>query len=71
MQNKQVGARDTAFILTLGRPMHRVRPEANLHVEPPLPGKISWSRRPLVYTLIAPPQYVKRSYRALNRTYKI
>ena len=40
MQNKQVDARDTAFILTLGRPRHRVRPEANLHVEPPFPGKI-------------------------------
>ncbi|WP_445172776.1 hypothetical protein [Microcoleus sp.] len=48
MQNKQVGARDTAFILTFSRPMHRVRPEANLHVEPPLAGKISWSRRRLV-----------------------
>ncbi|MBD0313748.1 MAG: hypothetical protein ICV86_13015, partial [Microcoleus sp. T3-bin5] len=71
LQNKQVGARDTAFILTLGRPKHRVRPEANLHVEPPLPGKISWSRRRLVYILIAPPQYVKRSYPAGNRTYKI
>jgi len=68
---KQKSRRDTAFILTLGRPKHRVRPEANLHVEPPLPGKISWSRRRLVYTLIAPPQYVKRSYPALNRTYKI
>jgi len=56
LQNKQVGARDTALILTLGRPRPGVRPEANPHVEAPLPGKISWFRRRLVYTLIAPPQ---------------
>jgi len=62
-QNKQVGARDTAFILTFSRPMDHASVEANLHVEPPLPGKISWSGRRLVYTLIAPPQY--------DRTYKI
>lgn len=61
-QNKQVGARDTAFILTFSHPMDHASVEANLHVEPPLPGKISWSRR-LVYTLIAPPEY--------DRTYKI
>ncbi len=51
--------------------MDRASVEANLHVEPPLPGKISWSGRRLVYTLTAPPQYVKRSYPAGNRTYKI
>ncbi len=62
-QNKQVGARDTAFILTFSRPMDHASVEANLHVEPPLPGKISWSGRRMVYTLIAPPQY--------DRTYKI
>lgn len=62
-QNKQVGARDTAFILTFSRPMDRVSTEANLHIDPPLPGKISWSGRRLVYTLTAPPQY--------DRTYKI
>ena len=62
-QNKQVGARDTAFILTFSRPMDRPSVEANLHIEPPMPGKISWSGRRLVYTLIAPPEY--------DRTYKI
>jgi Bacterial Ig-like domain len=62
-ENKQVGARDTAFVLTFSRPMDRASVEANLHVEPPLPGKISWSGRRLVYTLIAPPQY--------DRTYRI
>ena len=62
-QNKQVGARDTAFILTFSRPMDHQSVEGNLHIEPPLPGKISWSGRRLVYTLTAPPQY--------DRTYKI
>lgn len=37
--------------------------ESNLRIEPPLPGKISWSGRRLVYTLTAPPQY--------DRTYRI
>ena len=62
-ENKQVGARDTAFVLTFSRPMDRASVEANLHVEPPLPGKISWSGRRLVYTTIAPPEY--------DRTYTI
>ena len=62
-QNKQVGARDTAFILTFSRPMDHQSVEGNLHIEPPLRGKISWSGRRLVYTLTAPPQY--------DRTYKI
>ena len=62
-KNKQVGARDTAFILNFSRPMDHASVEANLHVEPPLPGKFSWSGRRLVYTLIAPPQY--------DRTYKV
>ena len=62
-QNKQVGARDTAFILTFSRPMDHPSVEANLHIDPPMPGKISWSGRRLVYTLTAPPQY--------DRTYKI
>lgn len=62
-KNQQVGARDTAFILTFSRPMDRGSVEANLRIEPALPGKISWSGRRLVYTLTAPPQY--------DRTYKI
>jgi hypothetical protein len=62
-QNKVVGARDTAFIITFSRPMDQASVESNLRIEPPLPGKISWSGRRLVYTLIAPPQY--------DRTYQI
>jgi hypothetical protein len=62
-ENKQVGAKDTAFVLTFSRPMDRASVEANLRIQPALPGKISWSGRRLVYTLIAPPQY--------DRTYQI
>jgi hypothetical protein len=58
-QNKQIGAKDTAFVLTFSRPMERASVEANLRIEPALPGKISWSGRRLVYTLTAPPQYEK------------
>ncbi|MEG3861604.1 Ig-like domain-containing protein [Microcoleus sp. herbarium12] len=61
-KNQQVGARDTALVLNFSRPMDRRRVEANLHVEPSLPGKISWSGRLLVYTLRARLQY--------DRTYK-
>ena len=62
-QNKVVGATDTAFVLTFSRPMDSLSVESNLRIEPPLPGKISWSGRRLVYTLTAPPQY--------DRTYRI
>lgn len=61
-QNKQIGAKDTAFILTFSRPMDRASVEANLQIEPALPGKISWSGRRLVYTLTAPVQYEKTYY---------
>ncbi|HLO51782.1 MAG TPA: Ig-like domain-containing protein [Kamptonema sp.] len=56
-ENKVIGATDTAFILTFNRPMDRASVEANLHIEPPLPGKISWSGKRLVYTLTAPVRY--------------
>lgn len=39
-KNQQVGARDTAFILTFSRPMDRGSVEANLRIEPALPGKL-------------------------------
>lgn len=56
-QGKVVGATDTAFIFTFSHPMDRASVEANLHIDPPLPGKISWTGRRLVYTLTAPPHY--------------
>ncbi|MDF0553567.1 Ig-like domain-containing protein [Kamptonema sp. UHCC 0994] len=56
-QNKVVGSVDTAFILTFSRPMDRDSVEANLQIEPPLPGKISWVGKRLVYTLTTPVRY--------------
>ncbi|MGH2414927.1 MAG: hypothetical protein ACRDEA_14805, partial [Microcystaceae cyanobacterium] len=56
-QNKQVGAEDTAFIITFDRPVDQRSVEENLVIEPPLPGKISWAGRRLAYTLEAPVPY--------------
>ncbi|HEY9674075.1 MAG TPA: hypothetical protein V6D11_21735 [Waterburya sp.] len=50
-QDKAVGVADTFFILTFSRPMEHTGVEANLHIQPPLPGLISWSGRRMVYTL--------------------
>ena len=58
-QSKQVGAEDTAFILTFNRPMNWQSVAANLHIQPPLPGKASWSGRRFVYTLTQPIPYGK------------
>lgn len=56
-QDKQIGAEDTSFSLTFSRPMNIKSVEANLQIDPPLPGKSSWAGRRLVYTLLAPAPY--------------
>ena len=56
-QDKQVGAEDTSFTLTFSRPMDTKSVESNLHIDPPLPGKVSWAGRRMVYTLLAPAPY--------------
>ncbi len=56
-QNQQVGAEDTAFILTFNRPMDWESVAANLRIQPPLAGKVSWSGRRLAYTLTEPVTY--------------
>ena len=56
-QNQQVGAEDRSFLLTFDRPMDQVSVEKNLVINPPLPGKISWSGRRLAYTLETPIPY--------------
>jgi hypothetical protein len=56
-ENKKISAQDKAFILTFDRPMDKNSVEGNLLIEPPLPGKISWSGRRLVYTLNFPIPY--------------
>ena len=50
-QGYKIGASDKAFILTFDRPMNHKTVEENLIIEPPLPGRISWAGRRLVYTL--------------------
>lgn len=55
--DKQVGAEDTAFILTFSRPMDHDSVETNLRLEPPLPGKFSWAGRRMAYTLENPAPY--------------
>jgi hypothetical protein len=56
-QNQQVGAEDLGFILTFNRPMNWQSVATNLHIQPPLPGKASWSGRRFVYTLSQPIPY--------------
>lgn len=56
-QDRQIGAEDTAFILTFDRPMNETSVEQNLSIEPSLPGKFSWAGNKLAYTLTAPAPY--------------
>jgi hypothetical protein len=56
-QNRQVGAEDRAFLITFSRPMDPVSVEANLTLDPPLPGKVSWAGRRMAYTLTEPLPY--------------
>ena len=55
--DKIIGGRDRAFVLTFNRPMDRDSVEKNLTISPPLPGKISWSGLRLAYTLNNPVPY--------------
>lgn len=56
-QNRQIGAEDTAFILTFSRPMDQASVESNIKIEPPLLGKISWAGRRMAYTPLTPVPY--------------
>ena len=56
-QGKQIGADDTAFLLTFSRPMDHSSVESNLRIEPPLAGKVSWAGRRMAYTLTLPAPY--------------
>ncbi|WP_009632483.1 Ig-like domain-containing protein [Synechocystis sp. PCC 7509] len=56
-QNKRIGVEDTAFYLNFSRPMDTKSVEANLQIDPTLPGKISWAGRKMAYTLLSPPAY--------------
>lgn len=56
-QDRQVGAEDSAFILTFSRPMDHISVEENLQIDPPLFGKFSWAGRRMAYTLESPAPY--------------
>lgn len=56
-QDRQIGAEDMAFTLTFNRPMDQASVEANLSIDPPLLGKISWAGRRMAYTLTEPAPY--------------
>lgn len=56
-QDKIIGAEDTALILTFSRPMNQTSVEANLQINPPLPGKFSWAGRRMAYTPLFPAPY--------------
>lgn len=56
-EDRQIGADARAFVLKFKRPMNRASVEANLQIEPDLPGKIAWGDRELFYTLLQPPVY--------------
>lgn len=56
-QDKQIGADDTAFVLSFSRPMNQASVEKNLKIEPRLPGKTSWAGRRMAYTLTEPAPY--------------
>lgn len=56
-ENAKIGADDISFSLTFSRPMDTKSVENNLKIDPPLAGKISWSGRRMVYTLLTPAPY--------------
>ncbi|HIK46898.1 MAG TPA: hypothetical protein IGR64_18800, partial [Leptolyngbyaceae cyanobacterium M65_K2018_010] len=56
-QNRQVGVEDRAFLLTFSRPMDPASVEANLTLDPPLAGKVSWAGRRMAYTVTDPIPY--------------
>ncbi|MDJ0661343.1 MAG: Ig-like domain-containing protein [Crocosphaera sp.] len=56
-EGKKIGVKDKAFTLSFNRPVNTNSVEKNLMIEPPLPGKITWQGRTLIYTLNDPPIY--------------
>jgi hypothetical protein len=56
-QGADVGAADTAFMLTFSRPMNLQSVEENLRIVPPLSGQVSWAGRRMAYTLENPAPY--------------
>ncbi|TRU44687.1 MAG: hypothetical protein EWV49_10825 [Microcystis aeruginosa Ma_QC_Ch_20071001_S25] len=59
-QGRKIGVRDNYFTLSFNRPIDRSDIETSLVIDPPLPGKISWSGGRLTYTLTELPIYGKK-----------
>jgi hypothetical protein len=59
-QGRKIGVRDNYFTLSFNRPIDRSDIETSLVIDPPLPGKISWSGDRLTYTLTELPIYGKK-----------
>ena len=68
-QNKQIGADDTAFLLTFSRPMNQASVEENIAIDPPLPGRFSWAGRRMAYTLNLPAPYGNEFTVSLTEAY--
>lgn len=56
-EGKKIGVKDKTFSLSFNRSVDTNSVEKNLMIEPPLPGKIAWQGRTLIYTLDDPPIY--------------
>ncbi|AFY60572.1 hypothetical protein [Synechococcus sp. PCC 6312] len=56
-QDRDIGAADRAFILSFSRQMDWELISEAITIDPPLPGKTSWSGRRLAYTLLEPIPY--------------
>ncbi|MFQ3679734.1 MAG: Ig-like domain-containing protein [Pseudanabaenaceae cyanobacterium] len=56
-EGRTVRAQDRFFVLEFNRPMNRESVQANLKIEPELPGKFSWSGLRMAYTPLAPAPY--------------
>ncbi|MFM7449556.1 MAG: hypothetical protein ACKO24_13285 [Leptolyngbyaceae cyanobacterium] len=56
-QDRNIGADDTAFLISFSRPMNHASVEEQLQITPPLSGKVSWAGRRMAYTLKRPAPY--------------
>ncbi|MDJ0509558.1 MAG: hypothetical protein QNJ64_09940 [Crocosphaera sp.] len=56
-QGRKVGVKDKSFTLSFNRSVDTNSVEKNLIIEPPLPGRIVWQGRTLIYTLNDLPIY--------------
>jgi hypothetical protein len=58
-EKKQIGTEDQSFTLNFNRLMDQETVAQNIDIDPPLPGKISWSGKNMTYTLTEEPIYGK------------